>query len=86
MIADGEAEPSFAEPAEGEVPEGEGVECGCCFAEYAFDFMVQCPDAHLFCKTCAKRNAEEAVGNRKPFIRCMDQSGMLLFEIAMPNA
>jgi E3 ubiquitin-protein ligase RNF216 len=37
--------------------------------------MIQCPDAHLFCRTCARRNAEEAIGNRKALIVCMDQSG-----------
>ncbi|KAG9031372.1 hypothetical protein FRB95_002803 [Tulasnella sp. JGI-2019a] len=62
------------EPAEVPLPEGEGVECGCCFGEYGFDQMIQCPEAHLFCKDCAKRNAAEALGQRKCVITCMDQS------------
>lgn len=55
-----------------------GIECGCCFAEYAFENMVQCPEAHLFCKKCARRTAEEAIGARKAVIRCMDQDGCQL--------
>ncbi|TFK63806.1 hypothetical protein BDN72DRAFT_775474 [Pluteus cervinus] len=28
------------------------VECGCCFDEFPFDAMVQCPEGHLFCMAC----------------------------------
>lgn len=55
-----------------------GIECGCCFSAYAFENMIQCPDAHLFCKTCARRTAEEAIGGRKAVIKCMDQDGCQL--------
>ncbi|KAG8891575.1 hypothetical protein FRB99_003486, partial [Tulasnella sp. 403] len=58
-----------------EAPEGEGIECGCCFSSYLFENMTQCADGHLFCKTCAKMNAETIIGQRKADIRCMDQSG-----------
>lgn len=40
--------------------------------------MVQCPDAHLFCRDCARRSAEECIGNRKTDLLCMDQSGCKL--------
>lgn len=40
--------------------------------------MVQCPDAHLFCRDCARRSAEECIGNRKTNLNCMDQSGCKL--------
>ncbi|KAF8300413.1 hypothetical protein DL93DRAFT_2122285 [Clavulina sp. PMI_390] len=54
---------------------GQGIECGCCFGDYSFENMVQCPEAHLFCMDCARRTAEEAIGNRKVELLCMDQSG-----------
>ncbi|KAG8973441.1 hypothetical protein FRC05_008832 [Tulasnella sp. 425] len=70
------AQSSRIEEEEEEV-EG-GIECGCCFSAYAFENMIQCPDAHLFCKTCARRTAEEAIGGRKAMIKCMDQDGCQL--------
>ncbi|CAE6398806.1 unnamed protein product [Rhizoctonia solani] len=57
---------------------GTGVECGCCFGDYPFSWMIQCPDAHLFCRDCARRSAEECIGNRKTELLCMDQSGCKL--------
>ncbi|KAG9124036.1 hypothetical protein FRC07_013115 [Ceratobasidium sp. 392] len=58
--------------------DGTGVECGCCFGDFPFSWMVQCPDAHLFCRECARRSAEECIGNRKTNLVCMDQSGCKL--------
>ncbi|KAF8604337.1 hypothetical protein BDV93DRAFT_522453 [Ceratobasidium sp. AG-I] len=58
--------------------DGTGVECGCCFGDFPFSWMVQCPDAHLFCRDCARRSAEECIGNRKTNLNCMDQSGCKL--------
>ncbi|CUA76570.1 ubiquitin-conjugating enzyme E2 G2 [Rhizoctonia solani] len=57
---------------------GTGLECGCCFGDYPFSWMIQCPDAHLFCRDCARRSAEECIGNRKTELLCMDQSGCKL--------
>lgn len=75
------AGPSKAvDPADIPLPEGTGIECGCCFGEYEFDNMIQCPEAHLFCKDCARRNAEEAIGHRKSSITCMDQSSEWPFD------
>ncbi|QRW27013.1 endoplasmic reticulum membrane protein [Rhizoctonia solani] len=51
------------------------LECGCCFTEYEFSDMLQCAEGHLFCPQCTKKNAETAVGDNKPEILCMDQSG-----------
>lgn len=44
----------------------------------AQSWMVQCPEAHLFCRDCARRSAEECIGNRKTELVCMDQSGCKL--------
>ncbi|KAK0443954.1 uncharacterized protein EV420DRAFT_1017265 [Desarmillaria tabescens] len=60
---------------EEEVPEGEGIECGCCFSEYPFNKMVQCPDAHLFCSDCVTAYASTQLGAHDVNILCMDQSG-----------
>ncbi|KAI0713080.1 hypothetical protein C8T65DRAFT_739128 [Cerioporus squamosus] len=55
-----------------------GIECGCCFSEYPFDKMVQCPEAHLFCTTCMLSYAGTKLGEHDARIVCMDQSGCKL--------
>lgn len=57
----------------------DGIECGCCFSLYPFDKMVQCPEAHLFCKSCMSSYASNLLGEHNPNIVCMDQSGCKLF-------
>ncbi|KAH7906652.1 hypothetical protein BJ138DRAFT_1129757 [Hygrophoropsis aurantiaca] len=81
-------EDGASNPNAGEVPaqvgeqeaedEDDGIECGCCFASYPFDKMVQCPDAHLFCNTCMTSYASNLLGEHNPNIVCMDQSGCKL--------
>jgi TRIAD3 protein (E3 ubiquitin-protein ligase RNF216) len=56
----------------------DGIECGCCFSLYPFDKMVQCPEAHLFCKSCMSSYAANLLGEHSPNIICMDQSGCKL--------
>ncbi|KAG1903018.1 uncharacterized protein F5891DRAFT_1019925 [Suillus fuscotomentosus] len=56
----------------------DGIECGCCFSSYPFDKMVQCPEAHLFCKGCMSSYASNLLGEHNPNIVCMDQSGCKL--------
>ncbi|KAH7887197.1 hypothetical protein F5I97DRAFT_1873899 [Phlebopus sp. FC_14] len=57
---------------------GDGIECGCCFSSYPFDHMIQCPETHLFCKTCMASYASNLLGEHNPNIVCMDQSGCKL--------
>ncbi|KAI0048273.1 hypothetical protein FA95DRAFT_1558166 [Auriscalpium vulgare] len=57
---------------------GDGIECGCCFATYAFDKMIQCPEAHLFCGSCVTTYASTRLGEQKPDLPCMDASGCKL--------
>jgi TRIAD3 protein (E3 ubiquitin-protein ligase RNF216) len=40
--------------------------------------MVQCPEAHLFCKSCMSSYASNLLGEHNPNIVCMDQSGCKL--------
>lgn len=51
------------------------IECGCCFGEYPFDSMTHCNETHFFCLDCARRNAENEVGNGRHRLACMDGSG-----------
>lgn len=71
--------------------EASGILCGCCFDDCPFvrlfilllwhcltsiqDEMVQCPEAHLFCKECMKSYVSDRLGQHDPKICCMDQSG-----------
>jgi len=49
---------------------GQLIECGCCYGEYAFDDMAQCPDGHIFCTDCCRKGAEEVLGSGKTTLRC----------------
>lgn len=40
--------------------------------------MIQCPEAHLFCKSCMTSYASNLLGEHNPNIVCMDQSGCKL--------
>jgi hypothetical protein len=42
------------------------------------DKMVQCPDAHVFCRTCTTSYASGLLGAHDANIVCMDQSGCKL--------
>ncbi|EJD49505.1 hypothetical protein AURDEDRAFT_33559, partial [Auricularia subglabra TFB-10046 SS5] len=51
-----------------------GVECGCCFGEYKFDTLLQCPDAHLFCIACVRAYAGTKLAEGTPDIKCPSAS------------
>ncbi|KAF8626780.1 hypothetical protein AX15_004689 [Amanita polypyramis BW_CC] len=61
--------------SEDECPEGEGIECGCCFSEYHFEKMIQCPETHLFCKRCMVSYTSNVLGEHNIKLKCMHQDG-----------
>ncbi|KAF8196178.1 hypothetical protein BJ912DRAFT_1141053 [Pholiota molesta] len=63
--------------AEDEDEEG-GIECQCCFADYPFTQMVQCPEAHLFCVNCVKTYASTELAASSAALVCMHSSGCAL--------
>lgn len=58
--------------------DGTVLECQCCFDEYPMNRMVNCDNeksSHLFCKGCAKQNAETVIGQSKYELVCMAMDG-----------
>ncbi|KAI9821853.1 MAG: hypothetical protein M1827_002435 [Pycnora praestabilis] len=53
------------------------VECQCCFDDLPFNRMTHCDgsDPHFFCIECAKRNANNELGQSRYKVKCMDSSG-----------
>lgn len=37
--------------------------------------MIQCPDGHMFCKSCVYAFCQERLGSRNAKIKCMNQDG-----------
>ncbi|KAF6759266.1 hypothetical protein DFP72DRAFT_1102545 [Ephemerocybe angulata] len=55
--------------------DGTFIECGCCFSSYPPDRMGQCPEAHLFCRTCLRAYASNQLGSQNPVLTCMSTVG-----------
>lgn len=55
--------------------EGALMVCECCFNEVLFDDLVQCPEGHLFCKTCVRTQIETAISEGRTNIRCLSVNG-----------
>jgi TRIAD3 protein (E3 ubiquitin-protein ligase RNF216) len=57
--------------------EGTLLECGCCYSEYPINRMVHCNGdvIHWFCRDCARRVAEDAIGYQKYQLNCVSIDG-----------
>ncbi|KAF8816829.1 hypothetical protein BYT27DRAFT_6378489 [Phlegmacium glaucopus] len=58
--------------------DGTSIECQCCFADYPFSQMVQCPEAHLFCSTCISTYAATRLGVHNSSLTCIHPSSCSL--------
>ncbi|KAJ2923809.1 hypothetical protein H1R20_g13283, partial [Candolleomyces eurysporus] len=85
--ADGDSNANGGEQEEGEEEEdddedleddGTFIECGCCFSKFPFERMTQCPDAHLFCRSCLRAYASSQLGSQNVSLTCMHTSGCTL--------
>jgi TRIAD3 protein (E3 ubiquitin-protein ligase RNF216) len=47
------------------------IECQCCFDSFLFDDLVQCPEAHLFCRKCLRRHIETAIAEGRVDVPCL---------------
>jgi TRIAD3 protein (E3 ubiquitin-protein ligase RNF216) len=65
-------------------------ECGCCCESVLFSDLVQCPEGHLFCQSCVRRQIETAIGEGRVDVPCLaiggcaEQIPLAELERAMP--
>ena len=59
------------------VTNGDVMECGCCYETVTMPKITHCDgdETHFFCLECARRNANNDIGNSQYTLRCMDFSG-----------
>ncbi|OHT10082.1 IBR domain containing protein [Tritrichomonas foetus] len=54
---------------------GSLMECECCFCDCPIDWMLQCPEGHLFCKKCVERQIETAISEGRANVPCLKFGG-----------
>jgi TRIAD3 protein (E3 ubiquitin-protein ligase RNF216) len=53
----------------------ERFECGCCCESVLFSDLVQCPEGHLFCQGCVRRQIETAIAEGRVDVPCLAING-----------
>lgn len=72
-----EAERAEEENTAKAIADGTMSECGCCYDDFPLNRMIHCSgdELHWFCRGCALRNAEIAIGQSKYELLCMSTDG-----------
>ena len=76
QLAVKEAERAEAARDQEDIAKGEVMDCGCCCETVPIPKMTHCngDEPHFFCLDCARRNAENDIGNSQYKLKCMDFS------------
>ena len=71
-----EAEQAEATRDQEYIAKGEVMDCGCCCETVAIPKLTYCngDEPHFFCLDCARKNANNDIGNSQYKLKCMDFS------------
>ncbi|KAH0785008.1 IBR domain containing protein [Histomonas meleagridis] len=50
-------------------------ECECCFCECPMERLVQCPEGHLFCFKCIRKQIETSISEGRTEVPCLHYGG-----------
>ncbi|KAH0793700.1 IBR domain containing protein [Histomonas meleagridis] len=55
--------------------DGSLYECECCFCECPMERLVQCPEGHLFCFECVRKQIETSISEGRTDVPCLHCGG-----------